>query len=48
MVIDPICGMTVDEHKAKFVSEYDGMNFYFCSAPCKSTFEKDTHNYAHK
>ncbi len=48
MAKDPICGMTIDENKAKFVSEHEGVKFYFCSAPCKSAFDKDPPKQAHK
>ncbi|MFQ5941571.1 MAG: YHS domain-containing protein [Nitrososphaerales archaeon] len=48
MANDPICGMTVEENKTEFVSEHEGAKFYFCSAGCKSTFDKDPHKYAHK
>lgn len=47
MAKDPICGMTVDEKKAQFRSEHEGVAFYFCSAGCKSTFDKDPHKYGH-
>ncbi len=45
---DPVCGMTVDEKTAKFTSEHDGKRFFFCSASCKATFDKDPHKYGHK
>ncbi len=44
---DPVCGMTVDESKAQLKSEHEGRVFYFCSANCKSTFDKDPHRYGH-
>jgi len=47
MAVDPVCGMTVDEKKAKLRSEHDGMAFYFCSAGCKAAFDKDPHKYGH-
>ncbi|QQG48821.1 MAG: YHS domain-containing protein [archaeon] len=47
MAKDPICGMFVDESKARFTSEHDGVKFYFCSPGCKNTFDKDPHRYAH-
>lgn len=47
-VTDPICGMTVDDTKAEFVSEYEGSKFYFCSAGCKASFNKDPNKYLHK
>lgn len=44
---DPVCGMTVDEKKTKYTSEHEGRMFYFCSANCKGTFDKDPHRYGH-
>jgi YHS domain-containing protein len=43
---DPICGMKVDE-KSKLKSEHEGQVFYFCSAACKTAFDKNPHKYAH-
>jgi Cu+-exporting ATPase len=40
--------MMVDEKRATYRSEHDGMAFYFCSAGCKSTFDRDPHRYAHR
>ena len=47
MARDPVCGMMVDEKRAKFKSEHEGATFYFCSANCKNTFDKDPHRYGH-
>jgi P-type Cu+ transporter len=47
MMKDPICGMMVDEKTTKLKSEHEGKTFYFCSAGCKATFDKDPHRYAH-
>jgi xanthine dehydrogenase accessory factor len=44
--IDPICHMTVDIATAKFMSEYEGQFFYFCSAGCKTTFDEQPELYA--
>jgi len=44
---DPVCGMMVDERRAKLTSEHDGQKFYFCSAGCKIAFDKDPRRYAH-
>ena len=41
MAKDPVCGMMVDEKKAKFKSDYEGKTYYFCAATCKSTFDKN-------
>ena len=46
MAKDPICGMMVDEKKAKFKSDYNGKTYYFCAPSCKSTFDKDPAKYA--
>ena len=42
MAKDPICGMMVDEKKAKFKSDYNGKTYYFCAATCKTTFDKNS------
>ncbi len=47
MAKDPICDMEVDPSSAYGSSEHDGEVFYFCSAACKETFDKDPHRYAH-
>jgi len=41
MAKDPVCGMEVDEKKAKFKSEHMGKTYYFCSEMCKKLFDKD-------
>ncbi len=42
---DPICGMTVDITTAKYQSEFDGRQFYFCCGGCKQTFDKQPDKY---
>jgi membrane fusion protein, copper/silver efflux system len=42
--LDPICGMEVDEAKARaqeLVSEHGGTTWFFCSAGCKQAFGRD-------
>jgi Cu+-exporting ATPase len=46
-VKDPVCGMTMDETKAKLRSEHGGKVFYFCSEVCKAAFDYDPHKYGH-
>ena len=41
MAVDPVCGMEVDESKAKFKTEYKGKVYYFCAPGCKALFEDD-------
>ncbi len=38
MAKDPICGMEVDERKAKFKAEKAGKTVYFCSRNCYNSF----------
>jgi xanthine dehydrogenase accessory factor len=42
---DPICGMTVEIRTAKYQSEFDGKQFYFCCGGCKQTFDKQPDKY---
>ena len=35
---DPVCGMDVDPHAAKHITEHDGHPYYFCSAGCRTKF----------
>lgn len=45
MAIDPVCGMEVDEKKAKFKTTYQGKVYYFCAPGCKFLFEEKPHKY---
>jgi Cu+-exporting ATPase len=38
---DPVCGMVVDEKRAKSSSEHGGKAYFFCSSQCKETFDSD-------
>ncbi len=47
-IIDPVCGMTVDEGKAKAakrVSEYQGKTYFFCNDSCKQEFDAEPAKY---
>ena len=43
--IDPVCGMTVDPSKPGPRSVHEGKTYYFCSAGCKESFERDPRKY---
>jgi len=43
--IDPVCGMTVDPDKTDYSSVHDRETYYFCSAGCKESFDKDPGKY---
>ena len=40
MTKDPICGMEVDEKKAKFKIVEGGKKYFFCSKNCHDKFNK--------
>jgi Cu+-exporting ATPase len=42
---DPVCGMQVTSASAAGKSEYKGNTYYFCSADCKQTFDKNPEKY---
>ncbi|MBM2838632.1 MAG: hypothetical protein HW415_1257, partial [Deltaproteobacteria bacterium] len=44
MATDPVCKMEVDEDTS-LKTEFEGKSYYFCSAICKSAFEKEPHRY---
>lgn len=39
--IDPVCGMQVDVASANWVSNHDGIDYYFCAPGCKKAFDAD-------
>ena len=41
MVIDPVCGMQLNEEDAVAVSDYEGKTYYFCSEICQDEFAED-------
>lgn len=45
---DPVCGMDVDPKTAAAKSECKGKTYYFCSAGCKTAFDKQPQKYAGK
>jgi Cu+-exporting ATPase len=45
LVTDPVCNMKVEEKTAKFKSTHMGQTFFFCSASCKSQFDRDPMKY---
>ncbi len=46
MARDPVCGMNVDDKRARFKSEHQGVTYFFCSAGCKKTFDENPRHYA--
>jgi putative ABC transport system ATP-binding protein len=46
-VLDPVCGMRVDEWTATLFSEYEGERYVFCSKRCLERFSDDPEKYSH-
>jgi len=42
---DPVCGMSVKTADAKYIYDYKGTTYYFCSQGCKDAFSKDPEKY---
>jgi len=48
MAKDPVCGMDVDPHTAKFRADHGGRTYYFCAAGCRTKFIADPDRYLGK
>ena len=46
VALDPVCHMEVEVGTARWISEYEGDTFYFCSPGCKASFEKTPAGFA--
>lgn len=40
-VKDPVCGMSVDAKTAKVKSSFKEIEYFFCSANCKTAFDQN-------
>ena len=48
LVLDPVCGMTVDVESARaksLHSSHGGKDYYFCGKGCKLEFDDDAERY---
>ncbi|MFK2919440.1 heavy metal translocating P-type ATPase [Dyella koreensis] len=46
-VKDPVCGMNVDPHSAKYRAEHEGHTYYFCAERCRAKFVAEPQRYLH-
>jgi xanthine dehydrogenase accessory factor len=46
VLLDPVCGMTVDRDHARHLAEHDGVVYAFCSLGCRTRFVKEPTAYA--
>jgi Cu+-exporting ATPase len=44
-VKDPVCKMVIEDAEAAASSEYKGTTYYFCSRPCKESFDQEPEKY---
>ena len=45
VLLDPVCGMTVDRATARHLAEHDGVIYAFCSMGCRTRFIKEPATY---
>ena len=45
MVVDPVCGMEIEEEEAAASRTYKGKTYYFCSQACRDEFDEDPEGY---
>jgi xanthine dehydrogenase accessory factor len=41
VLLDPVCGMTVEREHARHLAEHDGIVYAFCAVGCRTRFVKD-------
>lgn len=45
MVVDPVCGMTIDPAEAAGSWDYNGQRYYFCHSSCLERFQSDPESF---
>jgi xanthine dehydrogenase accessory factor len=45
VLVDPVCGMTVDRAHARHLAEHDGVVYAFCSIGCRTSFVREPSAY---
>ena len=46
LVVDPVCGMSIDPESARAEEEWNGKLYSFCSFPCLVKFRRNPAQYA--
>ncbi len=41
-VIDPVCGMQIDDQQTAITSQFMNRTYYFCSLGCKQQFDRSS------
>jgi xanthine dehydrogenase accessory factor len=45
VLVDPVCGMTVDRDRARHLAEHDGVVYAFCRMGCRTAFIREPELY---
>jgi len=45
MAKDPVCGMELGEKTIRYMTEFEGKTYYFCSHRCMSMFKENPKGY---
>jgi xanthine dehydrogenase accessory factor len=45
VLLDPVCGMTVDRERVRHLAEHDGVVYAFCSMGCRTSFIRESTAY---
>jgi Cu+-exporting ATPase len=45
VLVDPVCGMTVEKAHARHLAEHDGTVYAFCSIGCRTRFIREPVTY---
>lgn len=45
VLLDPVCGLTVDRAHARHLAEHEGIVYAFCSIGCRTRFMTDPSGY---
>jgi YHS domain-containing protein len=43
--LDPVCGMTVNQHLTEIATTIQGQTYYFCAEGCREAFVADPQKY---
>ena len=45
VLVDPVCGMTVERDRARHLAEHDGVVYAFCRMGCRTAFIREPELY---
>jgi Cu+-exporting ATPase len=45
VLVDPVCGMTVERDRARHLAEHNGVVYAFCRMGCRTAFIREPERY---